>query len=949
MSFQKIIDPGITSMLNSFDDYVFLLDNNGVIVFANKAAHERLGYLTDELECLNVLEVHPVDQRVQAGIIVQNMLLGTESVCPIPLLTKSGGKVPVETKVSKIDLNGESYILGISRDTTEWIETNLQLTASEEKFKKSFELSTRMMAISEFESGKYIDVNEMFTTVTGYAKDEAIGKTSVELQLFTPKLRKHLIEHLLRYNSMKGEELDLLLVRHNKTIHVSFDATLFTLNDKKYLITIADDITAKKKNELDLAQSEKQLQLVIDGSNDGFWDWNIGSGSVEFSRRWAEIMGYLPDEIEYNLEFWDKSVHPDDKGYVYAEIDRHFQGKTDRYSSEHRVRCKDGSYVWILDRGRIVEWDNAGRPLRMVGTHSDINEKKIADQKLKYRESFERLVNEISSRLINIPCAEIDNQLEFLLREIGNFIGVDRSYIFLYDDTEAVMSNTHEWCKSGIEPQKENLQAIPCAMLPWWMEQMRLQQLINMPDVDSMPDEASAEKQILKDQDIQSVIIVPLVNQQKNTGFVGFDAVETRRDWDTDTELMLQNAAITIVNALQRKKNETSIEIYKNQLEALVAERTRALEESKNKLNHTLWELAKQNEELIKFKTIADKANYPIIILSSQELIIYSNKKFSEITGWVDRNPHHHNFINDFVDQGGSNFADFATLLRERGEIVTLEIMIRNLSGTLIPALVNATAIYDSKGGFLFFLLSFSDLTERKKSEQALQQSDKLRALGTLSGGIAHDFNNILQIVQVYTELIELQHKGLPEIDSNIKEIYNACSRGKSLVKNILNFSRQEVNIMEPYRFDFLLKEILRIVKPLYPRSIEIKEKITPVGSVSCDPVQIQQILFNIFNNSMDSMEGKGTITLELRKLKVSERLTEHDTMLRITDTGKGMDQEVLDRIFDPFFTTKGVGEGTGLGLPTVLAVTKRHNALIKINSLPDKGTVVTILFISQQ
>ncbi len=948
MSFRITFDPGLVATLNSFEDFVFLLDQNGSIVFSNDTVLRKLGYTEQELTGMNVLQVHPEEQRNQAAIIVQNMLLGTEDVCPIPLITKTGEKIPVETKISKIILNGDPYILGISRNTTAWIRANQQLVQSEEKFKKSFELSTRMMAISDFETGRYIDVNELFLETTGYTRDEVIGKTSIELGLYPAKARKAILEKLLSNGFIKGEEVGLGLSKKHTTIDTLFDAVLFDSNECRYMFSVAEDITDKKKNVMALARSEEQLNLVIEGSNDGFWDWNIQTGKGEFSRRWAEMIGYKPEEIEYNVKFWEDSIHSDDKTHVFEELEKHLQGKTARYSNEHRLKCKDGSYVWVLDRGKIVEWDKENRPLRMVGTHSDITEKKLAEQKLQYRESFEKLINEISSTLINIPYTAIDEQIEILLFKIGEFIGVDRAYIFLIDPQEPEMSNSHEWSRTGISQQKENLQHIPVSLLPWWMEKVSTNQLINIPDIGAMPREAATEKEFLEAQDIKSLIVVPLINQLKVTGFIGFDAVTQYRKWDSDTELLLKNTAIIIVNALQYKENESYIATYKNQLEILVAERTKDLELSRNTLNNTLWELAKQNHELIKFKTIADKANYPIVILSSDELILYSNSKFSETTGWSGQHNRQFDFIGQFVDTEGPNFAKLSKLIKQRADVNSLEIMVRSLQGGKIPVLVNASAIRDKNFEFLFFVLSFYDLTERKKSEQVLQQSDKLRALGTLAGGIAHDFNNILQIVQVYTELIEFQSIDKTGVEDNIKEIFNACKRGKSLVNNILNFSRQDVNTMLPYSFDFLVQEIIQIVRPLYPRSVEIVKNIEPAGMVSCDPVQIQQIIFNLFNNAMDAMKAKGTIKVELRKLDSIEMQSPHDVLLKISDNGKGMKKEVLNRVFDPFFTTKGVGEGTGLGLSTVLGIVKRHNAIIKIDSQAGKGTAVMILFVSQ-
>ena len=926
-----------------------------------------------------------------------------------------------------------------------------------------------MKAISDFLTGKYYDVNEQFILSTGYTRDEIIGKTSADLRLFDPKSRARIIAKLLQGENVKGEELEMYIPPKDLTIHCSFDAVAFEANSQTYLLSVAEDITEKKKNELALANSERRLRQVLEGANDGFWDWNIQTGEVEFSARWAEMIGYKLDEFEHTVKFWEEIVHPDDKSFVLSEIEKHIQGKISRYQTEHRVKCKDGSWIWILDRGKIVEWDNDNRPVRMAGTHSDIHEKKIAEGKVLYRELFEQLINEVATGLINIPFPEIDEQVENLLQKIGEFIGVDRAYVFLMDPSETEMSNSHEWCRQGITPQKENLQNIPTSFLPWWMDKIINKQSISIEHVSELPPEASKEKEILEAQEIKSVIVVPMVNKLRVTGFVGFDAVTNFRKWDAETELLLRNAVITIVNALQRKENETSIENYKNHLEALIKERTSELETSYAALNQSLQKLAKQNDELIKFKTIADKANYPILLLSPDGMVIYSNRKISEMSGCPAQKLENCDFIEAFVDHEGPNFKKFSQFIKRHSDITALEITIVHRTGKKVPALANASAIHDKEGFLMFFVLSFTDLTERKKGEQELkvlwqaaehsangivitdkdhrifyvnrqyiqttgyksnellgrtpkivksyehpdefynlmnetiqsgktwkgriinkkkdgtlytedtvispvqgtdgqianfiaitldvtqelrieqelQQTEKLRSLGTLAGGIAHDFNNILQIVQVYSELINFHEKNNVQVNDSLKEIIRACSRGKSLVNNILTFSRQEPNEMAPYSFDFLVKEIINIVRPIYPGSVEIIRQIEPTGMVLCDPVQIQQIIFNLFNNAVDAMGGKGVIHVNLQNINGHNKESDHDVLLQVTDNGSGMTKDVLARIFDPFFTTKSVGEGTGLGLSTVLGIVKKHNAKIKIDSEPGNGTKVDILFLT--
>ncbi|MEQ8461966.1 PAS domain S-box protein [Coleofasciculus sp. E1-EBD-02] len=157
---------------------------------------------------------------------------------------------------------------------------------------------------------------------------------------------------------------------------------------------IASDITDRKQAEEALRVSEERWHLALRGNNDGIWDWNVKTNDVFLSPRWKEMLGYEEDEIPNHLDEWSKRVHPDDLEWVMGLIQDHFDQKTPYYSSEHRLLCKDGSYKWILDRGQAL-WDDQGKVVRMVGSHTDISDRKAAeaalrDSEARFRAMFER-------------------------------------------------------------------------------------------------------------------------------------------------------------------------------------------------------------------------------------------------------------------------------------------------------------------------------------------------------------------------------------------------------------------------------------------------------------------------------------------------------------------------------------------------------------------------------
>ena len=151
-----------------------------------------------------------------------------------------------------------------------------------------------------------------------------------------------------------------------------------------------------QQRDTELRESEFRWKFAIEGSGDGLWDWNVPQSTVYFSARWKQMLGFAQDEIGGGLDEWSKRVHPDDLAKVMADVQAHLDGTTPLYVNEHRVSCKDRSYKWILDRGLVVQRDASGKPLRMIGTHSDVTERKqLEDQvrHLAFHDALTRLPN----------------------------------------------------------------------------------------------------------------------------------------------------------------------------------------------------------------------------------------------------------------------------------------------------------------------------------------------------------------------------------------------------------------------------------------------------------------------------------------------------------------------------------------------------------------------------
>ena len=169
---------------------------------------------------------------------------------------------------------------------------------------------------------------------------------------------------------------------------------------------------------------------------------------------------------------------------------------------------------------------------------------------------FESLVTTISTRFINLDPEEIDQGIEQALKEIGEFAGVDRSCLFLISEDGKRLSNTHEWCVGGIEPQIEKLKDLPVESLPWWMERLRKREIINVEGVDSLPPEAEAEKGIFLSLVIKALIAVPIVYRDSLVGFLGFCSEREEKTWEYESITLLRMVGEIFIDAMERNFGE---------------------------------------------------------------------------------------------------------------------------------------------------------------------------------------------------------------------------------------------------------------------------------------------------------------------------------------------------------------------------------------------------------
>ena len=299
-------------------------------------------------------------------------------------------------------------------------------------------------------------------------------------------------------------------------------------------------------------------------------------------------------------------------------------------------------------------------------------------------------------------------------------------------------------------------------------------------------------------------------------------------------------------------------------------------------------------------------------------------------------------------------------LLDSKGYIKDYPTTARTKDGRQIFVLETTTAVRSPRGDIIAYRGILRDVTEQRQLEEQLRQVQRMESVGTLAGGIAHDFNNILSIAVGYLARLEG-----PEVPREVKahtleSIRKALARGTGLVQQLLTFARKTSGVFEAVRVNEVIREFSKLLAETFPQNIRFELKLQEnLPLLLADVGQLQQAVLNLCINARDAISERGSFETEgglvtIESLVVDgEKLAEkfptakenQYVVIRVRDTGTGMDEITRGRIFEPFFTTKPLGKGTGLGLAVVYGVVNGHQGFVDVESERDKGTAITLYF----
>ncbi|WP_192901714.1 ATP-binding protein [Psychroflexus aestuariivivens] len=547
----------------------------------------------------------------------------------------------------------------------------------------------------------------------------------------------------------------------------------------------------------------------------------------------------------------------------------------------------------------------------------DITEKKYVESQVKKEIQIQDLLIKIANTYININLDKIELNINKSLEEIGSFVDADRSYIFEYDKELKTCSNTFEWCSEGISPEIDNLQLIPTADIPDWIEQHEKGLPFLVEDVELLPEGGEFSlKTILKSQGIKSLITLPMVYEDNLIGFIGFDSVKTKRNYSKKERSLLALFAQILVNINLRKEDQEKLVRQEN-----------------------------------KYKTLLDNVEVGLIEVDNEFNVEYINETHSKLFGYhlseiknknsfeflleKEKEPEVRRLFNELKPNQNINFEI---------EALTKHKEVKNI-------LTSAGAKYDSDGKKTGLIAAFLDNTYQKNIEIELKKAkenaekeskEKERFLANMS----HEMRTPLNVINgTVNELINYEQDILIQNDL-LKQTKSASDYLLSLVNNVLDlakinagelhFEKEVIDLKEVCHNSFQIlkfqaKEKNNIYKFSFDEDLE--------DNVIFDATKISQILINFLSNALKFTQN-GYVSLMVKL--INENHEHYNVRFQIEDDGVGMEKHFLKRMFNEFSIENKTFGGTGLGMPISKKLIELMGGEIKVTSEKNKGTTIS-------
>ncbi len=688
---------------------------------------------------------------------------------------------------------------------------------------------------------------------------------------------------------------------------------------------LAESEAGARASEAALVTAENRWRTALEGSGLGVWDWYRPTDTVYYSRVWKAIRGFEEEDVANRRAGWEDGIHPDDLAAMLEAIHEHIEGRRPFYEHEHRVRCKDGSFKWVFDRGMVVERDEGGTPLRMIGTNTDIDMLKQAslvgerhrrlyialaecNAALARRGTIEALFGSICEILVTsgkmrLAWIGVVEAGSGLFRPVGAY-SADEG--FGHSITATVSAQMDDPSDRGVMGRAY------CEDGPVWID-------------DFVRDErALSQSGQAIDLGWYGAAALPLRRKGKPFAVLSMYTDEIGF-FDESARALLSDMASQFSLAIDTLDAEESARQFQDSL-AMSERRFRAMFETAP-IGIALMDTADGD-----FLTVNPMFE-TIVGWTSEQLL---QKTWQEITHPDDLSADRE-LAEQFIAGHTTGYQLEKRYVRGDGTAVWVHMTITRFS---LPGTEAAQ-----------HLCMIEDITERRELERQVHFAQRMDAIGQLTGGVAHDFNNLLTIVIGSSETL-IEQLTNPQQQKLAELILQAAEHGGELTRQLLAFARRQPLAPKPFDVTELLGSMAPLITRTLGANLEFSIENAEAGMPAfADPTQTEAAILNLCINARDAMPDGGRLTIATGRFSLSEDQAWHHgeaspgdyIEIRVSDTGAGISPDLRNRVFEPFFTTKEPGRGTGLGLSMVYGFVQQSRGWLDLQSTPGKGSTFTL------
>ncbi|MCP3734239.1 PAS domain S-box protein [Sphingomonas sp. RP10(2022)] len=713
-----------------------------------------------------------------------------------------------------------------------------------------------------------------------------------------------------------------------------FDYSLSALRDEDGSVAAILNITPETTDRLvlqrrlldeqsALAVSEERLRLAVENADVGFWDVDVVHDTLTWPARTKAMFGISAD-VPVTMNDFYNGLHPDDReATTAAYLAAADPERRALYDVEYRtIGREDGIERWVAAKGRGV-FDRAGRCLRITGTVLDITARKAADIRRNALVDLTQAIRDLDEPAdVAYAAAEV----------LGHMLGSARVGYAAIDPDAETLHVERDWTATQVESLAGVLSLRTYGS---FIDSLKNAEFTVVRDVRTDPRTTGAAAVALEGKSTRSFVNVPVMEQGRLVAVFFVNHAEARNWSDADLALIREFAERTR-NAVERARGEHALRDSEARLREL-NETLEAQVAARSAERDQLWNLSQD---------MLARADYTGMMSAV-------SPAWTQVLGWSER---------DLLTRGYATFMhpddEPPTLaaigwMAENGQPTRFENRIATSEGGWKP--IEWTVAPEQDG--VNFIAVGRDLSHAKareaeleQAQEALRQSQKMEAMGSLTGGVAHDFNNLLTPIIGSLDMLVRKGVGSERERRLIDGALQSAERAKTLVQRLLAFARRQP--LQPTAVDVarLIEGMVGLLAstlgPAIDMRVDLADDLPPAKA---DPNQLEMALLNLAVNARDAMPEGGELTITARRETVRGRHASgvrpgHYLRLCVGDTGTGMDEATLLRATEPFFSTKGVGKGTGLGLSMVHGLAAQLGGGLSIDSTPGHGTTIELL-----